>query len=247
MRRMFQDRGAELVEILSRARALGVTVSLDMSHIDANSEAGRADWRGILTAALPFVDLFLPSIEELLAALHPETYAALLGKAAAQKTAGGNILPRVTTTLLADLSQELLDLGVKVAVIKLGDRGLFLRTAGREALAGMGRAAPADPSAWASKELWAPCFKVKVVGTTGSGDASIAGFLSALLRGLGPEEAAMAAVAVGACNVEAPDALSGLRPWEGPLQRAAAGWERLPFEMPETTWKYNEAAGFWAP
>jgi sugar/nucleoside kinase (ribokinase family) len=242
MARMYQDRGRELVDILSRVKTLGVTVSLDMSHIDPNAEAGKADWRGILTSALPYVDLFLPSIEELLAALHPNTYTSLI-----RRSRDGSILPCVTTELLSDLSRELLDLGVKVAVIKLGDRGLYLRTAGREAIAGIGRAAPADPSAWADKELWAPCFKVNVVGTTGSGDSSIAGFLSALLRGLGPEEAAMAAVAVGACNVEAPDALSGLRSWEQTLKRAASGWERLSFEMPETTWKYNEAAGFWLP
>jgi sugar/nucleoside kinase (ribokinase family) len=171
MRSMFLDCGRELVEILARARALGVTVSLDMSHIDPNAEAGKADWRGILAGALPLVDLFLPSIEELLAALHPETYASFV-----QKTHRGSILPLVTTSLLTSLGQELLDMGVKVAVIKLGDRGLYLRTAGREAISQMGRAAPGDPSAWAGKELWAPCFKVSVVGTTGSGDSTIAGF-----------------------------------------------------------------------
>ncbi len=51
--------------------------------------------------------------------------------------------------------------------------------------------------------MWAPCFDVEVVGTTGSGDATIAGFLSALLRDASPEEAMTMAVAVGACNVEA--------------------------------------------
>ncbi len=242
MHSMFQEGGRELVETLSRAKAQGVTVSLDMSHIDPNAEAGKAGWRAILAAALPFVDLFLPSLEELLVALRPETYITLAGQ-----SKDGNILPFVTTNLLHDLSQELLDMGVKVAVIKLGDRGLYLRTAGREAIAGMGRAAPSDPPAWADKELWAPCFKVKVLGTTGSGDSTIAGFLSSLLRDKTPEEAATYAVAVGACNVEAPDALSGLRSWEETLQRIAAGWDRLGFDMPETSWAYDQETGFWRP
>ncbi len=242
MRSMFSNQGAELVEILSRVKALGVTASLDMSHIDPKAEAGRADWRGILTAALPFVDLFLPSIEELLAALHPDTYIKL-----SRQAAGGSILPCVTPSMLSDLGQELFDLGVKIAVIKLGNRGLYLRTARREAIAQMGRAVPSDPSAWAEKELWAPCFKVEVAGTTGSGDSTIAGFLGALLRDLPPRQAATIAVGVGACNVEAPDALSGLRSWEETLDRIAAGWDRLPFDMPDTAWKYDHQAGYWTP
>ena len=43
---------------------------------------------------------------------------------------------------------------------------------------------PAQPNstAWANYENWSPCFQVDVVGTTGAGDATIAGFLAALLR-----------------------------------------------------------------
>ena len=77
----------------------------------------------------------------------------------------------------------------------------------------MDRARPTDIAAWADRELWAPCFQADVVGTAGSGDATIAGFLSALLRDMPPEDAVNAAVAVGACNVEAADTLSGVRPW----------------------------------
>jgi len=65
-----------------------------------------------------------------------------------------------------------------------------------------------------------------VIGTTGAGDATIAGFLAALLRDLPPDEAMNAALAVGACNVEAADALSGIRSWCETLQRINAGWAR---------------------
>jgi sugar/nucleoside kinase (ribokinase family) len=242
MRSMYSNQGTELVKILSRVKALGVTTALDMSHIDPKADAGQADWRLILGTALPSVDVFLPSIEELLAGLHPQVYSNLTRQAG-----GGSLLPCVTPALLHDLSAELFTMGVKVAVIKLGERGLYLRTAGREAIARLGRAAPSAPDAWADQELWAPCFQVKVAGTTGSGDSTIAGFLGALLRDLPPRQAATIAVAVGACNVEAPDALSGLRSWEDTLARISARWERLSFKMPDTNWKYDPQAGFWLP
>jgi hypothetical protein len=46
------------------------------------------------------------------------------------------------------------------------------------------------------------------------------------MRGLTPEKALEAALAVGACNVEAADAISGLRSWPDTLQRIRAGWEQ---------------------
>ncbi len=110
----------------------------------------------------------------------------------------------------------------------------------------MGRAAPADPSAWANREWWSPCFAVEVVGTTGSGDATIAGFLSALLRGLSAREALTMAVAVGACNVEAADAISGLRSWEATQARVAQGWAQRPLDLSAFGWHKDEGSAIWA-
>lgn len=236
MRRMYVDGGRELAELFRRAKSTGVTTSLDMSLPDPLSESGRADWPAILRRTLPFVDLFLPSFEEILYMLRREAYNRL---------AAGSILAAAGPDLLAELSAELIEMGAKIVAIKLGERGLYLRSAGEGALAAMGRAAPADPRAWAGMQLWAPCFRVNVVGTTGSGDATIAGFLSALLRGLSACQALTAAVAVGACNVEAADALSGLRSWEDTLARAAAGWERLPLALNHPDWRWDAAEQLW--
>jgi sugar/nucleoside kinase (ribokinase family) len=84
-----------------------------------------------------------------------------------------------------------------------------------------------------------------VIGTTGSGDATIAGFLSALLRDAPPAEAMTMAVAVGACNVEAADALSGVRSWEATQQRVAQGWARLPMEINAPGWHWNSQDQLW--
>lgn len=240
MARMYQDNGRELKEIFRRAKATGVTTSLDMSLPDPGSAAGRADWQTILRATLPYVDIFLPSIEETLYALRRTTYDRLH-----QAAADHDIVPLITPELLADVSGELLALGVKAAGLKLGERGLYLRTAGLAAWQDSGRGRPADLAAWAGKELWAPCFQVDVAGTTGSGDATIAGFLAALLRGLSAEQAVTMAVAVGACNIEAADALSGIRSWEETQARVARGWPRHVMHLDATGWQFSGRNGLW--
>ncbi len=233
MRRMFEDGGAQLAEIFRRVKELGVTTSLDMAVPDPTSAAGRADWDAILRAVIPYVDVFLPSIEEILYMLHRETYEEF-------SRAGSGFLALITPPLLADLSHELLEMGASIVGFKLGHRGLYLRTAGRSAIEALGAARPSDSSGWAEKELWAPCFKVDVVGTTGAGDAMIAGFLTALLRDMSPQEALTAAVAVGACNVEAADALSGVRPWEETWRRVESGWARHELCLDAPGWHFDD-------
>jgi sugar/nucleoside kinase (ribokinase family) len=240
MRPMYQAGGKELVEILQRAKANGATTSLDMAFPDPTAEAGRADWRVILGAALPWVDIFLPSLEEILFMLRHEAYEQLC-----QSASGSNILPVITPELVSDVGQELLAMGVKIVGLKLGSLGLYLRTASRPIIATLGCAAPNDTWAWAERELWAPCFQVKVVGTTGSGDATIAGFLSALLRDFSPEAALTTAVAVGACNVEAADALSGIRTWEATQERIAAGWPRHSLALKAPGWRFDLELQLW--
>jgi sugar/nucleoside kinase (ribokinase family) len=240
MKLMFEADGAQLVEILRRAKGTGVTTSLDMAVPDPSSAAGRADWVAILKSTLPYVDIFLPSIEEILYMLRRETYDEF-GRA----VHGASILPLITPQLLSDLSQELLMLGVKIAGLKLGDRGFYLRTAGQPAIETLGRARPFNPVAWANQELWAPCFRVNVVGTNGAGDSTIAGFLSALLRDMSPQAALTAAVAVGACNVEAADTLSGIRPWNETLCRVASGWARCPLDLAAPGWHFDESQQLW--
>jgi len=242
MRRMYVDGGCELETVYQRAKKAGVVqnilTSLDMAFPDPATPGGQANWRLIMKRVLPHVDIFLPSLEELLYMLHREQYDELV-----RGFGAGNLPEAASPGLLHQLSGELIEMGVKIVVVKLGERGLYLRTAPRETLEPL--AGSLDISAWSGEELWAPSFQVQVAGTTGAGDATIAGFLSGLLRGLPPTEVMTMAVAVGACNVEVVDALSGICSWEDTEARVKAGWQHHSLRLEESGWVWDQAAGLW--
>lgn len=82
-------------------------------------------------------------------------------------------------------------------------------------------------------------------GTTGAGDAAHAGLLTGLQHGLTPEATVRGAVAVGTCNVKAPDATSGIPDRERIQARLQSGWEQRSFKMAHPGWKWREEAGIW--
>jgi sugar/nucleoside kinase (ribokinase family) len=242
MRRMFLEGGRELAAVFQKAKQAGTAqnplTSMDMAFPDPATPAGQADWRMILKRVLPYVDVFLPSIEELLFMLQRGQYNDLL-----KSSKTGQLPEVVTPELLHQVSGELIEMGTKILAIKLGGRGLYLRTAVREVLEPLKDSL--DAFAWGNKELWVPCFKVDVAGTTGAGDATIAGFLSGLLRGLSPCQTMTMAVAVGACNVEAVDALSGICSWEVTQARVKAGWQRHDLRLDAPGWEWDREAELW--
>ncbi len=249
MRRMFIDGGAELEKLLSRAKKTGLTVSLDMAKPDPASEAGRVNWPKLLAKVLPNVDVFLPSLDEILFMLDRPRFERMSRQAVrlrSRQADDGNITPLVDGKLLGEISQKLIDLGAAVVVLKLGSAGLYARTTtDGSRLAATGAAAPNDTDKWAGRELLVPCFKVDVAGTTGAGDCTIAGFLAGLLYGLGLEEAMTTAAAVGACNVERPDATSGVRPWEQVQERINSGWRRHKVTLNLPDWRADTNEGVW--
>lgn len=224
MRQMYLKDGDELRRLMRRSRRMGLTTSLDMAEPDAASEAGRVDWVALLKNVLGEVDIFVPSIQEVLFMADRTAYAKLT-----KRTGAIDVKRDVTRGLLQALSGKLLDWGAAVVMIKLGEQGAYLRTScDRARLARMGACSPRDLTPWIGCELAAPCFKAKVVGTTGAGDCTIAGFLAGVLKGLSPKDCLQSAVAVGACSVEAADATSGVPSWNAVKQRIRDGWPTLP-------------------
>lgn len=236
MRRMYLNEGRELVTLMQRVKAAGMTTSLDMAYPEPDSEAGRIDWASILARVLPYVDIILPSLEETLFMLDRPRFEAFIARGAPMEQVDG--------ALLHDLAGRLLDMGAAMAVLKLGDQGLYVRTTSEAAslrLPGL----PQVDDTWQSRELLAPCFKADVVGTTGAGDCTIAGFLAGLLKGLPIEDVMTGAVAVGGFNVESADAVSGIPHWDTVQARIGAGWERHEPTLSLDGWQWDAVKNIW--
>jgi sugar/nucleoside kinase (ribokinase family) len=229
MKRMYIHEGIELKTLFQRVKQLGLTTSLDMAMPDPEGQSGKADWRRVLQNVLPYVDVFMPSFEEILFMMRRELFDTW-------RDSGNRYAAfRSLHAVFHAISQELLDMGAGIVCLKLGENGLYVRTGDEERLQHLGAVSPVNREQWADREMWVPCFKTTVVGTTGSGDATIAGFLTGLLKGMAPEDCLTSAVAVGACSVERLDAVTGIIPWAAVQERIAAGWERLPpvIHLPE--------------
>lgn len=234
MQRTFADGGEALRRLFERARRLGLWVSLDTAMPDPQSPAGRADWGAFFRRVLPWVDIFAPSVDELCAMLGRPRPALAGGSKAADPTC------------LSALADDMLALGPALVLFKLGADGLYLRTAADRAridrlACGLGL----EPAAWSARERLGACFQVDVVGTTGAGDTTVAGFLAALLARKSPRDALDLALAVGACCCQAADALGGIRPVEEVVARLAAGWPRRPTNWVGGGWRCEAGGGQW--
>ncbi len=242
MERMYRDDGRELREIFMKAKSLGTTTSLDMALPDPTSPAGKVDWRAILKNVLPYVDLYLPSLEETLFMLDKSRFMAKR-----EQAGSGDMLDLFTAEELSELSAQLLEYGAPIVSLKSGHRGFYLRTADKTRLEKIGVAKPANLDNWANRELWAPSFHAEpFAGATGSGDSSIAGLLAAYLRGLDIETTLQYATAVGANNVTAPDALSGIKDWEETTRQIRKGWEQNPLDLGAVKgWEFDTTFLIW--
>ena len=231
MKRMYSDGGRELAAIFRRMKESRITTSLDLAAVDPASEAGKADWREILSRVLPYTDFFLPSFEELCFMLDRPKYERL-------RAEGGEIIERLDLRRdVKPLADAALEMGCRAVLVKCGTSGMYYRTGDRAAMEKLGKRTGLDAGLWSSREGIQTCFAAEnVLSATGAGDASIAAFLSAALHGYGPGDCAAFAAAEGACAVTAYDALSGLLPLGELERKIKAGWPTRKEERTETCW-----------
>ena len=209
MASLYADEGAELERVLRKAKTASVVTSLDMAMPDPSTPSGQADWPRILARAVPFVDLFLPSYEEIYLMLDRDDYLRWRQSDAGQ----GDLSEQAELGRLRRFSQQLLDFGAAVVAIKCGKNGIYLRTAGARRLRQLTSVDLSD--AWVDREIWAESlFPQRFVSSTGAGDCAIAGFLNAVIRGCDPDAALQMAAAAGCQNLRAVDAISGLGKWD---------------------------------
>lgn len=224
MKQFYTGSVDELARMFKRAQQHDVITSLDLALPDPGTPSGQADWLRILERALPHVDLFLPSIEEILFMLDRPRFDAL--------AAAGDVLEGCDSELLETLTERMIEMGCAVAGLKLGHRGFFVRTSSdAQRLAPLKKLLPETFETWIGRQAAMPCYQVDVVGTTGCGDCTIAGFLAALVHGLSLEDTLQAAVGTGAATAEQPDATSGVPHWDALQARIASGWKLHPPEF----------------
>lgn len=221
MREMYQNDGEKLVRFLRRAKEAGAATSLDLAAVDASSDAGRADWRRILERVIPYVDFFVPSMEELCFMLDRQRFEAW------QLRSNGEDLTDLLDLErdIQPLARECMKLGAKVLMIKCGVKGMYYRTAGQEMLGSIGKNLSLNVEEWKEKEGFERSYiPERVLSGTGAGDTSIAAFLCAMLEGKTLESCMHLAAATGASCVAAYDALSGLKSFEELEQKIERGW-----------------------
>jgi sugar/nucleoside kinase (ribokinase family) len=172
------DGGRPLEALLERARATGLTTSLDLAVIDPASPAAREDWPRLLERVLPLVDVFSPSIDDVRTALRLDDAADL------RQTAS-----------------RLLELGPAVVMLTAGAVGLQLATADAKRVQSAGALLDGRGDEWSRQEHFVPAPPVEVRTTLAAGDAATAGLLYGLLGDLGPRETLELAARTAAARV----------------------------------------------
>lgn len=215
MKQFYREDGEQLIQLFQKAKELGLITSLDLSAVDEESEAGHCNWEYILSRVLPYVDFFVPSIEELAFMLDKKLYEKnqLEDDFVHNLSLEEDIKP---------LAAKALHYGCKAILLKCGVCGLYLQTKASSEMKEIGD----EFEHWGNIEYMQPCFvPEKVVSATGAGDTSIAAFLKAIMNGYSPKECVEYAAATGACCVTTYDAISGLQSFERLRERINAGWK----------------------
>ena len=222
MERMYLNDGAELVEMLKYVKSQGVAVSMDMAMVDPASKAGQADWLKILTGALPHVDFFVPSVEEICFMLDRPRYEEW-----SKRAAGGELVNILRKEDIAPLAEKCMELGTRVLLLKCGAPGLYYKTGSAVMMEKLHELTGINASDWTDREGFENSYlPEKVLSGTGAGDTTIAAFLTAMLEGYSFERCIQLAAAEGASCVEAYGALEGIRALEELERRIDNGWTK---------------------
>lgn len=211
MKEFYINNGEELIKMFSTVKTLGVITSLDMTLPDPDSESGKVDWKSILTRVLPYVDIFAPSVEEIVSMMKPEFYSQITSD-----FTDGDIMDSIPEEMIHCIGREIINLGVTVVLIKSGKRGAYLFTGDVSSLNDVPGMTLSEDH-WNHREFRSPAFRIdtsRVKNACGAGDVAVAGLLTAMLKGENPEIAVKYAMCAGRNNLYGMNATDGLTDWD---------------------------------
>jgi sugar/nucleoside kinase (ribokinase family) len=211
LKQFYQNNGSQLADLLSEVQKMGVVTSLDFSLPDPESESGRIDWKETMKMILPYTDIFVPSMEEVLQIMQPGEYAEILAS-----SVSNDIINQVLVNTIKEIGRRFIDSGVKILLIKAGQWGAYLLTGDVSSIndkAGTNL----DLGKWNNCELWCNAYKAdpfRIRNSSGAGDTSVAAFLSAILDDENPESAVRYAALAGRNNLYCKNIYEDLSNWE---------------------------------
>lgn len=222
MRRMYANEGQELLEIFKKVKEMGIATSLDLAAVDEKSEAASVDWKAVLQKTLPFVDFFVPSLEELAFMLDKDLYKTLHERAKDQ-----DVTRYVKLEEIERLASECISYGTSIVLIKCGAPGMYLKTAQKNVLEKMKCDFIEDLEAWSNVSHFEKSYKPDcILSATGAGDTSSAAFLFGLTEGYSYEKCLQLATGTGAFCVTRYDAVSGLVSFDTIFEKIEKGWQK---------------------
>ncbi len=211
LRQFYLNKGSQLLSMFSRIHEMGVVTSLDFSLPDTQSESGKQDWPQIMQRVLPYTDIFVPSLEEVVQIMMPVEYARIL-------SAAGNseIIDLIPIGVIREIGKKIIDSGVKILLIKAGHRGIYLLT---DDVSPLNRTSDFSlpENDWNHRELWCNAYPAdpdKMKNATGAGDTAAAAFLTAILNGETSEFALRYAAIAGRNNLYCLDIYEELNDWQ---------------------------------
>lgn len=238
MRALFVDKGNEMARIFERVKSLGVSTSLDMALPDPESEAGQVDWPRWLRNVLPFVDFFLPSIEEALFLWNRAEWQR-------RRKQGGDFVEAVPVAVYQKLANDLLALGVGAVFLKAGHRGMYAKAANAERFSQIPVLPEKIGANWAGREFWgAPFTPEKILSAVGAGDSAVAGILTAALHGKNLEETLQFGNCLGCQNLRALDTVSGVGSYQE-TETLIKSLQPAACDFLGETWTATSCPGVW--
>jgi len=211
LKQFYINNGSQMVDMFSKIQRMGVVTSLDFSLPDPESESGKIDWPSIMQRILPYIDIFVPSLEEVLQIMQPGEYAKIIASAVS-----ADVINQVLTNTVREIGKRFIDSGIKILLIKAGHLGAYLLT-GEVSSINKKTCLKLDKEKWDHCEIWCNAYKadpLKIKNSSGSGDTSVAAFLSAIIDGENPESAIKYAAIAGRNNLYCTNSYEDLSNWQ---------------------------------